>query len=114
MMLAASCDCSREGDSTFSEKRIGSPYCTVTFGKRSRFQLRAASEPWIAAGTITAPVSSASRPMPGFASPRSPVRERPPSAYITITPPRERTVCAVLNISSSRCPRRTGNTPPWL
>ena len=52
------------GDSTYS-KLIGSPYCTVTFGKRSRFQLRTSADPEIAAGTIGTPDSSAMRPTPG-------------------------------------------------
>ena len=43
-----------------------------------------------------------------------PVRERPPSQYIVIAPPRARIVSAVMNVSSSRAPRRTGNTPPWV
>ena len=75
------------GSSTFS-KRIGSPYWTVTFGNCSFFQLRTFAVPAIAVGTMDAPVSSASRPTPGFGSPSRSVRERPPSMYITITPPR--------------------------
>ena len=50
--------------------------------------------------------------MPGLASPSSPVRERPPSQYMTTMPPRASTAWAVVNASSSRWPRRTGNTPP--
>ena len=90
------------GSSTASQ-RIGSPYCTVTLGNCSRFQLRTFEEPWIAAGTIVAPDSSASRPMPRLGWSESlPVRERPPSQYMTISPPRERIVLAVMNASSSR------------
>ena len=33
--------------------------------------------------------------------------------YMATHPPRSRIVSAVLNASSSRWPRRTGNTPPW-
>ena len=110
---ATACCCSRVGFSTRSQ-RIGSPYWTVTFGNCSRFQLRTCEEPWIATGTTGAPVSSARRPMPRLACSASlPVRERPPSQYIVIAPPRSRIVSAVMNASSSRAPRRTGNTPPW-
>jgi hypothetical protein len=44
----------------------------------------------------------------------APVRERPPSQYMTMAPPRSRIPPAVTNASSSAKPRRTGNTPPWL
>ena len=47
----------------------------------------------------------------GF-SESSPVRERPPSQYIATQPPSARIFSAVMNASSSRWPRRTGNTPP--
>ena len=40
------------------------------------------------------------------------VRERPPSGYMTTTPPRARIASAVMKASSSRAPRRTGKTPP--
>ena len=43
-----------------------------------------------------------------------PVRERPPSQYIVIAPPLSMIDSAVMNISSSRAPRRTGNAPPRL
>ena len=59
-------------------KASGSPYSTVTLGKRSRFQPRTPAEPWIATGTIGAPLSSAIRPIPGFGSPSSP-RARAPA-----------------------------------
>ena len=36
----------------------------MTFGNCRRFQLRTWEEPWIATGTIGAPLSSASRPIP--------------------------------------------------
>ena len=53
--------------------------------------------------------------MPGLAwSPTPPVRERPPSQYMTSAPPRSRILNEVMNASSSWRPRRTGNTPPWL
>ncbi len=53
--------------------------------------------------------------MPGRAlSPSRPVRERPPSQYMASASPRARIALAVMNASSSRCPRRTGNTPPLL
>ena len=42
-----------------------------------------------------------------------PVRERPPSQYMATQPPSSRTFSAVTKVSSSRCPRRTGKTPPW-
>ena len=69
----------------------------------------------IATGTIGAPLSSARRPIPrrGFAE-SSPVRERPPSAYMAIVSPRSSTVTAVMNASSSANPRRTGKTPPCV
>ena len=107
----AAWDCSRVGSATRSNW-IASPNCTVTLGNCSRFQLRTRSEPTSATGTTGAPDSSARRPMPGLASPSSPVRERPPSQYMTTMPPRARTAWAVANASSSRWPRRTGNTPP--
>ena len=73
----------RASGSSTRSKRIGSPYWTVTFGNCRRFQLRTFDEPWIATGTTGAPVSSASRPMPGLARSASlPVRERPPSQYM--------------------------------
>ena len=109
----AACDWSREGFSTRS-KRIGSPNCTVTFGNWSFFQLRTFALPAIAVGTTDAPVSRANRPTPGFGSPSRSVRDRPPSMYITITPPRLSTVRAVSNASSSRRPRSTGKTPPCV
>ncbi len=69
----------------------------------------------MAIGTIGAPVSSARRPIPRLAcSETLPVRERPPSQYMVIAPPRSRIALAVTNVSSSRTPRRTGNTPPWV
>ncbi len=69
----------------------------------------------MATGTIVAPVSSARRPMPGLArSASEPSRERPPSQYIAIQPPRSRIVRAVIIASSSRLPRCTGNTPPCV
>ena len=46
-------------------------------------------------------------------SPSRAERERPPSQYMTIAPPRPRIVLAVTKASSSPAPRRTGNTPPW-
>ena len=96
-----------------TSQRIGSPYWTVTFGNCSRCQLRTRWEPWIAIGTTGAPVSSARRPIPGLACSASlPVRERPPSQYIVIAPPRARIVSAVMKVSSSRAPRRTGKVPP--
>ncbi len=101
------------GSSTCSNT-TGSPNCTVTFGNWSFFQLRTRSVPAIAVGTIGTPYSSASLPMPGRGSPSSPLRERPPSMYITISPPRFRIASAVLNASSSRWPRRTGKTPPCV
>ena len=53
--------------------------------------------------------------MPGRARSLSvPVRERPPSQYMAMQPPRSRTELAVMNASSSRKPRRTGKTPPWV
>ena len=111
---ATSCWRSREGFSS-TGKRSGSPYCTTTFGNCRRFQLRTLEEPKIAAGTTGAPLSSASRPMPGLARSESlPVRERPASGYMTIVPPRPSTVSAVMKASSSRAPRRTGNTPPCV
>ncbi len=111
---ATACCCSRVGSATRSQ-RSGSPYWTVTLGKRRRFQLRIREEPWIAIGTTGAPVSSARRPMPRLACSASlPVRERPPSQYIVIAPPRPRIVSAVVKTSSSRAPRRTGKTPPWV
>ena len=69
----------------------------------------------IATGTTGAPLSSARRPIPrrGFFD-SSPVRERPPSAYMAIVSPRSRTVTAVMNASSSAKPRRTGKTPPCV
>ena len=74
----------------------------MTFGNCSRFQLRTREEPWIATGTTVAPDSSASRPMPGrTVSDSLPVRERPPSLYIAIVPPRSRMLLAVVNASSS-------------
>ena len=77
--------------------------------------MRIFEEPWIAIGTTGAPVSSARRPIPRLAFSLSlPVRERPPSQYIATTPPRLRIDSAVMNASSSRAPRRTGNTPPWV
>ncbi len=76
--------------------------------------MRTRSVPAMAVGTIGTPYWSASLPMPGLASPSSPLRERPPSTYITISPPRLRIASAVLNASSSRWPRRTGNTPPCV
>ena len=67
----------------------------------------------IATGTIGAPLSSASRPIPRRGlDESSPVRERPPSAYMAITSPRSRIVTAVVKASSSAKPRRTGKTPP--
>ena len=67
----------------------------------------------MAIGTIGAPDCSASRPIPGRTlSDSLPVRERPPSLYIAIAPPRSRMLRAVMNASSSANPRRTGNTPP--
>ena len=51
--------------------------------------------------------------MPGRArSPIRPLRDRPPSQYMAMQPPRSRIAAAVMNASSSRKPRRTGNTPP--
>ena len=79
----------------------GSPYWIVTLGNWNRFQPRTWAEPWIATGTTGTPDSSAILPIPRFGSPRSPLRERPPSAYISIVPPRSRTVFAVMNASSS-------------
>ena len=95
-------------------KRNGSPYWTVTFGNCSRFQLRTLDEPWIATGTIVAPDSSARRPMPGLA-PRRACR----CATAALAVHRDAAavgedVSAVMNASSSRAPRRTGNTPPWV
>src|SRR5680860_1137244 len=86
----AAWDCSRVGSSTCS-KRIGSLNCTVTLGNCRRFQSRTRSEPASATGTTGAPDSSASRPMPALGSPSSPVRERPPSQYMTTIPPRAST-----------------------
>ena len=72
-------------------------------------------DPWIAIGTIGAPLSSARRPIPAFAfSEIWPLRERPPSQYMVTAPPLARIISAVMNASSSRAPRRTGNTPPWV
>ena len=74
----------------------------MTFGNCSRFQLRTRDEPWIATGTTVAPDISASRPIPGRTVSESlPVRERPPSLYIAIVPPRARMLPAVLNASWS-------------
>ena len=88
-------------------------YWTVTVGNWRRFQLRTRYEPRIPIGTTGTPDSSASRPIPGLASSAIlPVRERPPSQYITIASPRPSTWKDVSNASSSWCPRRTGNTPP--
>ena len=50
----------------------------------------------------------------GARSPIRPVRERPPSQYMATQPPSSRTFSAVTKVSSSRCPRRTGKTPPWV
>ena len=56
----------------------------------------------MATGTIGAPLSSARRPIPRRGlSESSPVRERPPSAYMATQPPRSSTVTAVTNASSS-------------
>ena len=56
----------------------------------------------MATGTTGAPDSSARRPMPRLGwSESSAVRERPPSQYMTIAPPRSRTAFAVMNASSS-------------
>jgi hypothetical protein len=79
--------------------RSGSPNWTVTFGNCRRFQLRARSVPAIAVGTTGAPDSSARRPRPWRGFPSSPVRERPASAYITITSSRPRIAWAVLKAS---------------
>ena len=69
----------------------------------------------MAIGTIGAPLSSASRPIPRLASVAIlPVRERPPSQYMVMAPPRTRMALAVVKTSSSRAPRRTGKTPPWV
>ncbi len=85
----------------------------MTFGNCSFFQLRTFEDPWIATGTIIAPDSSASRPIPRLGLSESlPVRDRPPSQYIATQPPSARIFSAVMNASSSRAPRRTGNTPP--
>ena len=66
-------------------------------------------------GALLGRCGEASLPMPGLAVSASlPSRERPPSQYIAMQPPRARTVCAVIIASSSRCPRRTGNTPPCV
>src|SRR2546422_746492 len=69
-----------------------------------------------ATGPTGARGPSASRPIPGLAplSPTVPLRERPPSQYMTTAPPRSRMPSAVMNASSSWWPRRTGNTPPWV
>ena len=76
-------------------------------------QLRTFDEPWIATGTTAAPVCSASLPMPGLGRSDSlPSFEREPSQYIATQPPCSRIVRAVMNASSSRCPRRSGKTPP--
>jgi len=100
------------GSATCSQ-RIGSPNWTVTLGNCPRRQLRTFAEPWIATGTIGAPVCSASLPMPGLGRcERLPSRERAPSQYIATTPPCSRIVRAVMNASSSRWPRRSGKTPP--
>ena len=64
---------------------------TVTFGEiRPRLASRTCWDPWIATGTTGTPDSSASRPSPGLGSPRCFERERPPSAYMSTTPPRDR------------------------
>ena len=85
----------------------------MTFGNSPLRQLRTFAEPWIATGTIGAPLSSASLPMPGLGRSESlPSRERVPSQYIATVPPRSRIARAVMNASSSRWPRRSGNTPP--
>jgi len=85
----------------------------VTFGNSPLRQLRTFAEPWMATGTTGAPVSSTSLPMPGLGLAESPPsRERAPSQYIAIAPPRSRIAREVMNASSSRCPRRTGKTPP--
>ena len=53
--------------------------------------------------------------MPGFTvSLSEPVRERPASGYIATQPSRSRIESAVMNVSSSRWPRLTGNTPPCV
>ena len=70
---------------------IGSAYCTVTFGNCRRFQLRTREEPNTAIGTTGTPVSSARRPMPRLAcAAYCPVRERPPSGYISTAAPLDR------------------------
>ena len=78
----------RGSGSATTSKLIGSPYWTVTFGNRSLRHLRTPSEPWIATGTTGTPDSSAIRPTPGRGSPSPPLRERPPSGYISRHPPR--------------------------
>ena len=62
-------------------KLIGSPNCTVTFGKRSLRHLRTPSEPWIATGITGTPDSSAIRPTPGRGSPE-PAASRAPALRV--------------------------------
>ncbi len=96
-------------------ERSGVPYFTVTVGNWPFLKLRTCEEPRMAVGTIGAPVCSAIAPMPHFAfSDRSAVRERPPSQYMTIAPPRPRMVRAASIARVSRWPRRTGNVPPRM
>ena len=82
-------------------------------GSALAVQWRTRAAPAMAVGTTGAPDSRASRPRPGRGTPSSPERERPPSAYITTTPPRRSTAWAVSNASASRWPRRMGKTPAW-
>ena len=110
---AISWDCSRVGFSTCRTRAARRTEPSPS-GSAARLRSRTCWEPWIATGTTGTPDSSASRPSPGLGSPSFLVRERPPSPYISTIPPRSSTVCAVLKASSSRFPRSTGNTPPWL
>ena len=77
---ATTCCWSRVGSATGS---TGSGRRTArTLGNWSFFQLRTFAEPWIATGTIAAPLSSARRPMPGLALSASLPGARPPALAV--------------------------------
>ena len=100
------------GVTASSPTSIGGANATCTrrgFGNGPR---NSASDPVIAAGTIGAPSSSASRPAPRLGWPSSSgSRMRVPSGKSARRPPWRSTVRAVSSASSSDEPRRTGKAP---
>ena len=99
-----------DGRSTFGKWSAG-PQRTRTFLGRIRQPRRTSALPITAAGTTTAPVSSASRADAASRVPSGPGRTRVPSGKIITPSPRSRIRRAVAIDASSPVPRSIGKAP---